>query len=940
MKRKSSSLSAFCHPRVLVGTMICVAGLSLAAFAVVPEPAAIMGGATPVLGNYPNKSMPLSTDTTVVPDAAPMNTTSMNVSTSTGFKGKLEADPATGVVRVTDAHPAGTYTVTVRAFGDNTSVTKTFTLTVTTPVTCDPLSFAPAANFPAGTLPLSVTVGDFDRDGNQDLAVANFANNVSILLGNGAGSFGAAANFGAGDRPKSVAVGDFNGDGKQDLAVANGNSANISILLGNGNGSFNAAINYGAGTNPYSVAVGDFNGDGKQDLAVTNLGRPGSVSILLGQGDGTFSSPTSFNAGGTNPASLTVGDFNGDGNQDLAMVNAANVSILLGQGNGTFSAAANFGAGAAPQSLAVGDFNRDGRQDLAVANFTDPGTVSILLGNGNGTFSGPTSFNGGSNPGGVMVGDFNGDGNQDLAVANRNTGDASIFLGNGAGSFGAATNFGAGSQPFSVAVGDFNGDGKQDLVVGNLGNNVSILLRTQPSYTISTSPSPAEGGMTSGDGTFSCGAVRTVTATANTGYTFVNWTENGNEVSTDASYSFTLTSNRTLVANFTLISYTINASAGPNGSISPSGMVTVNYGGSQTFNMMPNTGYHIADVLVDGGSVGPVSSYTFTNVTANHTISASFAINTYTINASAGPNGSISPSGMVTVNYGGSQTFNMMPNTGYHIADVLVDGGSVGPVSSYTFSNVTANHTISASFAINTYTINASAGPNGSISPSGMVTVNYGGSQTFNMMPNSGYHIADVLVDGGSVGAVSSYTFSNVTANHTINATFASDALVSQITPDGTTCAQFSSGTAQTLTAVTYNVGSDGKIRDVTPTKFMYWVKVTAPAGNNTFAVNQAITTGNFSTQFKIDGASKVYKSSDCSAVGGVSIKQNTTNGTTSVMTVKFNATTAGVYYIALRFQTGNVGGKPAPSPGTTVHYNFSTTGVAGSTSGIDLARN
>ena len=96
--------------------------------------------ATPILGNYPDTSLALSTDTTVTPDAPPTNrTTSINVSTSTDFNGTLAGDPTTGVVRVTDAHPAGTYTVTVTAFDSRgASATKTFTLTVTTPVTCTP----------------------------------------------------------------------------------------------------------------------------------------------------------------------------------------------------------------------------------------------------------------------------------------------------------------------------------------------------------------------------------------------------------------------------------------------------------------------------------------------------------------------------------------------------------------------------------------------------------------------------------------------------------------------------------------------------------------------------------------------------------------------------------------------------------------------------------
>src|SRR6185436_4662501 len=146
-------------------------------------------------------------------------------------------------------------------------------------------------------------------------------------------------------------------------------------------------------------------------------------------------------------------------------------------------------------------------------------------------------------------------------------------------------------------------------------------------------------------------------------------------------------------------------------------------------------------------SVGAVSSYTFTAVSANHTIAASFAIDTYTITATAGANGSISPSGSVSVNYGDNQTFTITPDANYHIADVLVDGVSVGAVASYTFTAISANHTIAASFAIDTYTITASAGSNGSISPSGAVTVNYGDNQTFTITPDANYHVADVLVD-------------------------------------------------------------------------------------------------------------------------------------------------------------------------------------------------
>src|ERR1043166_1509599 len=257
------------------------------------------GVSSPIIGHYPDTMIGLSGNTTVMPDSAPVSIASMDVSASTDFKGTLEGDAMTGVVRVTDAHPAGTYTVIVKAFdsGGGSSST-TFTLTVTTPITCNPVNFAAAASFAAGSISESVAVGDFNGDGNQDLVTANYASNdVSVLLGDGMGGFGAATSFAAGTGAGSVAVGDFNGDGKQDLAVAdNFPEGKVAILLGDGMGGFSAATNFSAGNNPESVAVGDFNGDGKQDLAVASFGS-NDVSVLLGNGMGGFGAATTFRAG-------------------------------------------------------------------------------------------------------------------------------------------------------------------------------------------------------------------------------------------------------------------------------------------------------------------------------------------------------------------------------------------------------------------------------------------------------------------------------------------------------------------------------------------------------------------------------------------------------------------------------------------------------------------
>src|SRR5947199_131599 len=337
----------------------------------------------PILGNYPKTSVSLSGDRTVTPDSAPTNTTSINVSTSTAFKGKLEGYPATGIVRVTDAHPAGTYRVAVRAFDSGgASVTKSFMLRVRTPATCNPVHFAAATNVTAGNGPYASAVGDFNGDGKQDLAVTNIStNSVSILLGNGNGTFGAPATFPVGSTPTSVAVGDFNGDGKQDLAVANLGSNTAGIYLGNGVGGFTLSVNVRVGDGPYSVTVGDFNGDGKPDIATANFSSS-NVSIVLGDGTVHFGAAGKLPVGSA-PRLVAIGDFNGDRNQDLAVANTVTnfVSMFLGDGNGGFGTATILGVGPNPYSAIVGDFNGDGKQDIATANndLPNPGSVSIMM---------------------------------------------------------------------------------------------------------------------------------------------------------------------------------------------------------------------------------------------------------------------------------------------------------------------------------------------------------------------------------------------------------------------------------------------------------------------------------------------------------------------------------------------------------------------------------
>lgn len=219
--------------------------------------------------------------------------------------------------------------------------------------------------------------------------------------------------------------------------------------------------------------------------------------------------------------------------------------------------------------------------------------------------------------------------------------------------------------------------------------------------------------------------------------------------------------------------YTITASAASGGSISPAGEISVTAGSNRAFTITPASDQRILDVSVDGSSRGPISTYTFNNVSADHTISASFGPASYTISATTGAHGSISPAGDISVAAGSNRIFNMTPDSGYRIAGVQVDGHAQGSLSTYTFHNITANHSIHVDYTLDTLNIAASSGAHGSISPSGNVAVPRGNDQTFTITPDNGYRVSNVVVDGSDQGTLAQYRFGDVQTAHSIYASFA-----------------------------------------------------------------------------------------------------------------------------------------------------------------------
>ena len=304
------------------------------------------------------------------------------------------------------------------------------------------VSFAAKVDYPTGNTPYNVAIGDIDGDGKPDLTVTNSGSGtISIFKNTSTGSaisFAAKLDYPTGSTPFGVVIGDVDGDGKPDIAVTNYNSNSISILKNTTTGgtiSFAAKEDYATGSTPYGIAIGDVNGDDKADLAVANYSSY-TVSVFRNTGSSgtvSFAAKLDYPTGNT-PYSIAIGDIDSDGKSDLVVANSSSntVSVLKNTGSSgtvSFAAKTDFPTGTTPYSVAINDLDGDGKPDLATANYSS-NTISIL---GNITSSGTISFISkadfivGVNPYGIAIGDIDGDGKPDITATNYASNTISVL---------------------------------------------------------------------------------------------------------------------------------------------------------------------------------------------------------------------------------------------------------------------------------------------------------------------------------------------------------------------------------------------------------------------------------------------------------------------------------------------------------------------------------
>lgn len=403
--------------------------------------------------------------------------------------------------------------------------------------------FGPRTDIPLGeNRPTSTASGDFDGDGDIDIAVCfqtsdpNTFGSVGVLLNNGDGTFQPPAFYGVGRNPLSILASDVNLDGDLDLIVANNNTDDVSVLRGSSGGAFLPEVFFSVGDAPRGIAVADVNADGRPDIISANQDA-NSVSVVAGDGSGTswtiigtYTTNNGGGLGGRTPSAIAVQDLNADGLPDIVTINSTDASCTImyniaGSPGSFFSGDfAQFAAvGSNPVDIQIVDIDRDGDVDIVTAN-RNSNTVSVRLSNRVQTGITFPTFSGGANipvpatPIAVTVADIDGgaaalDGDPDLIVACENAGSFSVLLNNGSGGLTLDSTYTTQVAPGEVEVVDLDGDGDLDAATANLNSDTLSVFFNQS--TVIGGPPPTVELIDPNDGGCLCAGPNTITGTVN-----------------------------------------------------------------------------------------------------------------------------------------------------------------------------------------------------------------------------------------------------------------------------------------------------------------------------------------------------------------------------------------------------------------------------------------
>ena len=258
----------------------------------------------------------------------------------------------------------------------------------------------------------------------------------------------------------------------------------LSLLGADASGAqFKKVKYYSAGQRPYQTVATQVTKSGNLDLVVADY-LSSQIIVLLGKGDGTFQKPMVFAA--PLPIGLAVGDLDGDGNEDLVVVEsngtgAGTLAVFLGHGDGKFSLKASYLAGSEAGFVTIADFDGDGKLDVAEtdAGSGSGGVLRVFRGTGKGTLLKPRVYKIPDTPGALAAGDLNGDHHTDIAVTQFSIGSVAVLLNDGTGKFHKPVTYSAGTgEAIDVKIADLRHDGRQDLVVANLSQGMVVLLNT------------------------------------------------------------------------------------------------------------------------------------------------------------------------------------------------------------------------------------------------------------------------------------------------------------------------------------------------------------------------------------------------------------------------------------------------------------------------------